>query len=104
MVYELPGHDFGAVTAATAATFAIETTFKGNPNVPDTARIIYAVVRNDSDDFVTIQSSIGASRVQQGERKRIEFAGGARFFNVIPNATTSAGQVTADVGIAGTRF
>lgn len=103
-MYEYPGHDFGAVTAATVGSFSIDVTFKGNPNVPNTARIAYAIIRNDSDDYVTVQTGFGASRIQQGERKRIEFAGGARFFNLIPNATTTAGQVTADIGIVGTRF
>lgn len=103
-MYEYPGHNFGAVTAATAASFSIDGTFRGNPNIPSTARIAYAVVRNDSDSFVTIATSIGPSVVQQGERKRVEFPGGARFFNMIPNATTTSGQVTADIGIDGTRF
>jgi len=97
-------HNFGAVTASTVGQFSIASTFRGNPNVPDTARIMYAIVRNSSAGSVVVGGPQGNSTVGVGERKRIEMTPGARFFTVIPSATTTAGQLTADVGIVGCRF
>lgn len=99
-------HDFGAVTAATEAVFNIgvtygAATFRGNANVPATASIKYAIIRNSSGGAVTVMASRGASVVGIGERKRIEFPFGTKWFTVNPAATTSAGQLTADVGIDG---
>lgn len=97
-------HSFGAVTASTAATFSLETTFRGNPNVPQTARIMYAIIRNNTGGSVTVTGPVGSSVVGIGERKRVEMTGGSRWFNVIPTATVSAGELTADVGMEGTRY
>lgn len=97
-------YDFGAVTAANVAMFDIDSVFRGNANVPQTARIYYAIVRNNSIGAVTVQGSKGASIVGIGQVKRIEFQPPARYFTVNPASTTSAGQLTADVGVEGTRF
>ena len=97
-------HDFGAVTANTAAQFSIDQTFRGNPNVPNTARIVYAIVRNNTSGSVTVRGPLGPSIVGIGERKRIELHNGVRFFTIIPAATTAAGTLTADIGIRGCRF
>ena len=94
-------HDFGAVTASTTGAFSIETTMRGNPNVPWNSMILYAVVRNQSTGTVTVFGGIGTSTVAVGERKRIEFPYNTKFFRIVPAATTSAGDVTADVGIDG---
>lgn len=97
-------HNFGAVTASTAAQFSIDQTFKGNPNVPNTARIAYAIIRNNTAGSVTVGGPQGSSIVGIGERKRVEMHSGVRFFTLIPTATVSSGELTADVGIVGCRF
>lgn len=102
-MYEYP-HNFGAVTAATATSFSIEATMRGNPNVPDTARIVYIIVRNNTTDAVIVNPSDQRSSVDAGERKRIEIAPPSRHVVLVPVATVSAGDLTADIGIEGTRF
>jgi len=102
-MYEYP-HNFGAVTAATAAQFSIEETFKGNASIPNTARIVYIIVRNNSTDAVIVNPSDLRSSVDAGERKRIEISPPSRHVIVVPVATISSGDLTADIGIEGTRF
>lgn len=97
---ELP-HSFGTVTASTLAQFSIDETFRGNPNVPYKARITYAIIRNNTAGAVTVGGSLGNSVVGIGERKRIEFPYGCRWFTVNPAANVTAGDLTADVGIEG---
>lgn len=94
-------HNFGAITAGVATQFSIDQTFRGNPNVPFKAQIKYAIIRNNTTGSVTVQGSLGGSAVGVGERKRIEFPFGSRFFLVVPVATVSAGELTADVGLDG---
>lgn len=101
MPFQEYAHDFGAVTAATAGQFSLEQTFRGNAGVPRTAEIQYAIVRNASNGAVTVNPGMGQSVVGIGERKKILFPKSSRFFIIVPAATTSAGQVTADVGIDG---
>lgn len=104
-MYEYP-HNFGAITAATAASFSLDNlgAFRGSANVPNTARITYVILRNNSTDAVIVNPGNQRSSVDAGERKRIEINPPARFVIVIPNATISSGDVTADIGIEGTRF
>lgn len=97
-------HDFGAITAATLGQFSIDETFRGSANVPYKASIKYAIVRNSSGGSVTVNPGAGQSVVGIGERKRIEFPTGTRFFTVKPAATTTAGQLTADVGVDGVQL
>lgn len=97
-------HNFGAITAGVATQFSIDQTFNGNPNVPYKASIKYAIVRNATGGAVTVKGSTGDSIVGIGERKRIEFPTGCRFFLVIPAATVSTTELTADVGIDGVTY
>lgn len=101
MPFQEYAHDFGVVTASTAGQFSLEVTFRGNANVPRTAEIQYAIIRNSSGGAVTVNPGAGQSVVGIGERKKILFQKFARFFTIVPAATTSAGQVTADIGIEG---
>lgn len=94
-------HNFGAITAGVATQFSIDQTFNGSANVPYKAAIRYAIIRNNTTGSVTVQGSMGSSVVGIGERKRIEFPFGSRFFLVIPAATTATGELTADVGLDG---
>jgi len=99
-------HDFGAITAAETAQFAMPdgyapTTFKGSANVRSNAVIKYAIIRNSTNGAVVVRGGFGPSTVGIGERKRIEFPAHTRFFLVTPVATVSAGELTADVGIEG---
>ena len=105
MVYEYP-HNFGAVTAATATSFSLgqNGNFLGSANVPTTARIVYIIVRNNSTDAVIVNPGNQRSSVDAGERKRIEISPPARFVILVPAATVSSGDLTADIGIEGTMF
>lgn len=104
MAFQEYPHNFGAITAAVATQFSIDQTFNGNPNVPYKAQIKYAIIRNSTGGAVTVQGSTGSSVVGIGERKRIEFPYGCRFFLVIPAANVTSGDLTADVGIEGVTF
>lgn len=102
MAFQEFHHDFGAVTASTTGQFSLEVTFRGNPNVPARASIPYAVVTNFTNGTVTVNKGFqGESLLQIGQTKRIEFPFGTRFFTVFPSATTSSGQLLADVGLDG---
>lgn len=104
-VIEQP-HDFGAVTANTAAAFSLQQfgNYRGSANVPQTARIAYAVIRNNTSGNVTVRTSLGTTLIDTGLRKLVQMPGGARWFTVIPSSTTTAGQLTADIGIEGMIF
>ena len=101
MAFQEYPHNFGAITAGVATQFSIDETFRGNSNVPYKAQIKYGIIRNSTGGSVTVQGSLGGSVVGIGERKRIEFPAGCRFFLVVPVATVGAGELTADVGIDG---
>lgn len=98
-------HDFGSVTAATTGQFSLEQTFRGNASVPNYAHITYAVVSNFTAGAVTINKGMqGQSILQIGQTKRVEFPKGTKFFTVLPAATTTSGQLMADVGIEGVQL
>lgn len=101
MAFTEYAHSFGTVTAANAAQFSIEETFKGNASFPRTARILYAIIRNSTGGAVTVTGTRTNTTVGIGERKRIEFPINSRFFTVIPAASVTAGDLTADIGIEG---
>lgn len=101
MPFQEYAHDFGAVTASTATQFSLEVTFRGNADVPRTARIPYAIVRNNSAGSVTVNPGAGQSVVGVGERKRIEFKFDSKFFTIVPSATVNSGELTADIGLDG---
>lgn len=106
MAFREYAHNFGALTASTENVFNLPTgygpsTFRGSADVRASSEIKYAIIRNSSGGAVTVLASRGASVVGIGERKRIEFPAGTKWFTVNPAATVTAGDLTADVGVDG---
>lgn len=99
-------HNFGSMTAGVAVAYSTQQrgTFRGNASVPTTATIRYAIIRNNTAGAVTVRGPLGDSIIGIGERKRVEMGGGARLFLVIPVATVTDTQLTADVGVEGCLF
>lgn len=96
--------NFGAITGGAPKSWHRDVDLRGAGQWLRLTLVESVLVRNDSSDFLTVFSPGGGShRVARNERKRIDFPGGTQGFQIIPNATVTAGQVTGDLRIRGCR-